>query len=544
MPTAPDDTLLIFRIDRIPCAVPATSVQSIVMPPERLTHPPGSDQARPGIFRHAEHVYAVVDLHQRFGIDTPRSGAGRFLLHGNETQHHALWVDEVVGLVRSEEGTWAALPGYLPRSLFQRGFLYQQEIVLCTHVDALLAMHDAEPIRRHLESLQRQAESESAPSEVSTPTVERDIDIEATEAPPSTPHRAPTQTITPREKNASTPPSTNETSVARRPPPSGSTRQQRQKAAPQIKPQVATPKTEKKLIKPPTSISKVTPAVTTASHPSQTGQASIKTSVSDKTSPPSSRPIDDAPRRWSLWLLLITLLGTAVATGLYLLMDKEEKGSDPYTRSHLDKMRSDYQPSRSDTAPATPSPTLPPVETATPTTSVTSPTVPLPLQEKPVASLKITLPPLETTTPDSVEPEPVTSALAKDLPAIQITRDEEGVISLIIERDKLPPLPVPTSSEAHTEATPDESPVTDSKQAAGGSEHSEPPLQPDADWPIPSRLIEPCDCIHTVVRGDTLWAIAKRYTRNAFNYPALARQSGIRNPHRIYPGNQVRIIIR
>ena len=69
-------------------------------------------------------------------------------------------------------------------------------------------------------------------------------------------------------------------------------------------------------------------------------------------------------------------------------------------------------------------------------------------------------------------------------------------------------------------------------------------LEAEADWPRPASLPEPCDCTHIVVKGDTLWDIAQQYTNDAFNYPELARQSGIRNPHRIYPGDRVRIIVR
>ncbi|MCK4864532.1 MAG: LysM peptidoglycan-binding domain-containing protein [Gammaproteobacteria bacterium] len=49
------------------------------------------------------------------------------------------------------------------------------------------------------------------------------------------------------------------------------------------------------------------------------------------------------------------------------------------------------------------------------------------------------------------------------------------------------------------------------------------------------------EVVHTVVKGDTLWAIAKKYVNDPFRYPELARLSNIKNPHRIYPGNQVRI---
>ena len=48
---------------------------------------------------------------------------------------------------------------------------------------------------------------------------------------------------------------------------------------------------------------------------------------------------------------------------------------------------------------------------------------------------------------------------------------------------------------------------------------------------------------HKIVKGDTLWAIAKRYVNNPYRYPELARLSKIKNPDRIYPGNTVTIII-
>ena len=50
--------------------------------------------------------------------------------------------------------------------------------------------------------------------------------------------------------------------------------------------------------------------------------------------------------------------------------------------------------------------------------------------------------------------------------------------------------------------------------------------------------------IHIVVKGDTLWHIAKRYVRNPFKYNELARLSNIKNPDLIYPGNRVIILIK
>jgi len=52
------------------------------------------------------------------------------------------------------------------------------------------------------------------------------------------------------------------------------------------------------------------------------------------------------------------------------------------------------------------------------------------------------------------------------------------------------------------------------------------------------------EIIHIIVKGDTLWAIAKHYLQNPFLYPELAKLSRIKNPDLIYPGNRVRIIYR
>lgn len=57
------------------------------------------------------------------------------------------------------------------------------------------------------------------------------------------------------------------------------------------------------------------------------------------------------------------------------------------------------------------------------------------------------------------------------------------------------------------------------------------PLQLKAD--APERYV--------VVRGDTLWSIAQRYTDSPWRWPELwnLNKDAIKNPHRIYPGNVV-----
>lgn len=46
---------------------------------------------------------------------------------------------------------------------------------------------------------------------------------------------------------------------------------------------------------------------------------------------------------------------------------------------------------------------------------------------------------------------------------------------------------------------------------------------------------------YTVVKGDTLWAISKKYLGTGTRYPELAKLNNISNPNRIYPGQVVKL---
>ena len=70
------------------------------------------------------------------------------------------------------------------------------------------------------------------------------------------------------------------------------------------------------------------------------------------------------------------------------------------------------------------------------------------------------------------------------------------------------------------------------------------PVQPPIDEPgEPYTVVQQQEVIHIVVRGDTLWFIAKRYVNNPLRYPELARLSNIKNPDLIYPSDRVRIFV-
>ncbi len=47
--------------------------------------------------------------------------------------------------------------------------------------------------------------------------------------------------------------------------------------------------------------------------------------------------------------------------------------------------------------------------------------------------------------------------------------------------------------------------------------------------------------VYVVLKGDTLWGIAKRFTGNPFNYPRLARDNSIATPNLIFPGQKIKL---
>ncbi|MBN1142369.1 MAG: chemotaxis protein CheW [Deltaproteobacteria bacterium] len=70
---------------------------------------------------------------------------------------------------------------------------------------------------------------------------------------------------------------------------------------------------------------------------------------------------------------------------------------------------------------------------------------------------------------------------------------------------------------------------------------SGPRIGAQASAAIPAESAGAEEFTHIVVRGDTLWSIARDYLRDPLRYPELAKLSRIANPDLIYPGDRIRI---
>lgn len=69
------------------------------------------------------------------------------------------------------------------------------------------------------------------------------------------------------------------------------------------------------------------------------------------------------------------------------------------------------------------------------------------------------------------------------------------------------------------------------------------PAEPEAPLylAVPASKDVPEAFIYTVVAGDNLWNIAKRFTGDPFNYPRVARDNSIATPDLIFPGQKIRL---
>jgi chemotaxis signal transduction protein/nucleoid-associated protein YgaU len=73
---------------------------------------------------------------------------------------------------------------------------------------------------------------------------------------------------------------------------------------------------------------------------------------------------------------------------------------------------------------------------------------------------------------------------------------------------------------------------------AGAIKEPEPPLYLN----VPRSMPKPETVVYVVVKGDTLWGIAKRFTGDPFNYPRVARDNSIATPDLIFPGQKIKLI--
>ena len=532
-------------------------VKSII-PPPKLTHPPGSDTSQPGIFKHGSDIVKVLDLRQKFGVElSEQTQPGNLIIAACGDENFAFWVDQILDVFDFPTTGWGNLPAAIPRGVFSRTLLLNKKIHLYSEFDKLASITDLGYLKHYIQQLQQTAapDTDSAKTPAASATLPQEpkktlantaISKEKTTSVPdqNTPKKTEKETkgfVTQATANTKTSVSTHRPNVE----------------ASAYKPSVNTLKT-KNVTREPGSISKVKatdkpvinkttntannnkPVTKPLSHTQHAG--TVKNSINidnhiksknkqaNIANPSTSSTNDDLDEEdtesYLGVIFFFILLFTGIGAGAYYLLSDDKTtetkiaGEERHKEEHYKIEQPillnepDYNINGTDsTAPQTAD------EISTPALSENGVTPKKDITNN--ISEKSLVIDNESTTNYNYQAD--------------ITQAEDEITITIHEATSDTPSikeePVNTQTVIDNEIQDEK--VTDTTPVKPLHESELTPVVP------PKKIVN--EVIHIVVKGDTLWAIAKKYVNNPFRYPELARLSKIKNPHRIYPGNRVRI---
>lgn len=156
-----NNALLIYRVGPVYCCSPTTSVVAIHMPAP-LTHPPGTDDGHPGMFKHSSGIVRVSDLRFQFGVKkSDWQHPGRQIITNLDGEHIGFWVDEIIDVIRFPGAGWNDLPAKLPRGVFSRTLLCNDHIHLFADFNKLNTLQGGAYLREYITSLEQKNMRES-----------------------------------------------------------------------------------------------------------------------------------------------------------------------------------------------------------------------------------------------------------------------------------------------------------------------------------------------------------------------------------------------
>jgi len=147
------DALLLYRVGPVYCCSPTFPVESVMMPPH-MAHPPGTSVAEPGVFKTAQGIVKAVDLRKRFGVDEKDwTTPGRIVIVEVEGGFAGIWVDEIVDVIQSPSKGWGEVPACIPKDVFSRTLLLNDVIQLYADFENIYNFREVGYLRQHIENL-------------------------------------------------------------------------------------------------------------------------------------------------------------------------------------------------------------------------------------------------------------------------------------------------------------------------------------------------------------------------------------------------------
>lgn len=552
-------TQLLFHVGPVPCCVDSVTVVMIIDPPSHITALPGSNGSRPGVFEYNKNAVRLYDIRIKFGL--PADQRGKIIIADINNRRFGFWVDRIADVIDSSLGRWAPLPVELPRTLFDAVLMYREDMLfhstfaalaqnqVCTRLQSYiqklvvaeqLRLSEPETAKKPKPELSRK-QHKPAVAEDSDSGISTRLSVQADRAAVQKPQRQRHQDNKPQRQDtpsASRPvtarPHNSEIKSADRlnqhqTDKSGSSTQLTKKHSPKESQPLSN--TQPTVMRPTT---KTTPVIDKqqATMPAQPRQVTIQTRSQvtrtyDQDSAHNWRtdqkennnPAEDDTSSTGLWIIaLFCLLITGLLYYLWPELTSEQiRPAERPQRVETQIMQTMDEDIASDSVTAQPA------------------DVQIEDREKPVTKSLPDDTPQTLREPDTDEREDYTAAISQQSDLITIVIEgPDAKLNIAAPRTpaQIPGTSIPVESSTHEPA--EETVITAIDEALLEQKTSS--TQTGVD--ITQREI-----IHIVVKGDTLWHIAKRYVHNPFKYNELARLSRIKNPDLIYPGNRVRIIV-
>jgi len=179
-----NDALLTYRVGPVLCCGPTLPIITIT-PPPKLTHPPGTQPAEPGIFKHGTDIVSATDLRYRFGVKQQNwKQPGQVIIAKHNDTARGYFVDKIIDVTHFPETGWGQLPAYLPRGIFSRILVINKKIYLYAEFDKLSQLQGSNYLSEYIAQLENQLEKENKTVahniELNTHTDKRDQPVLAT----------------------------------------------------------------------------------------------------------------------------------------------------------------------------------------------------------------------------------------------------------------------------------------------------------------------------------------------------------------------------
>ena len=534
-------SLLTFRVGPVLCCAPSFPVQSIITPP-KLTHPPGSDPAQPGIFKHGSHIVKVIDLRQKFGIDQKeQTQPGNLIITLFEKESFAFWVDQILDVFDFPTEGWGSIPAAIPRGVFTRTLLLNKKIHLYSEFEKLATIEELGYLKNYIQQLKQQEDKKIEATEPSSilkstrlnsthdekPSVSSPVHINPIEQKTKISLETTPAKITNTDNKTSVkkPFASNKNNVVKpdNKNPTSDTGLTTKSASTKINPSKENKSVQntqaykfndkKETLK--SNVMAGTAIINKTTTPSSANNFSshIKTNalITPEVKPDATKKeiIHSEEESSSMglivfFLIIVILFGSGIYFIFFSDTTKTSKVIKPYIANETPHYRN-----------------------------------PVSIENDEANTIKD-----QDKTKDTLLIQDITNT-EESIPTLEKITDDEKYRAEIIQEDNEititlhEPLPV-------KEAAADEKTVLVKESEIKNEEISANTIPVEKIKPIVASKALPTkkqinEVIHIVVKGDTLWAISKKYVDNPFLYPELARLSNIKNPHRIYPGNRVRI---